>query len=219
MYIDVLKTGTGLQIYKRKPIRLNNLKNNFLLFFVFFVWYQFFKGQISSEEAFESAPRNRIRRAVILKFEELRQCQFEDKQKRHEQTFKLSHSSIPNLEIVCLFVDLLMQNHHCCFIRPFENHLKKSSSFQNIKGSLNQNLNRSQNQNLKGFQNRDFLPRNGFPDPWEPRAVATGFKNFEGESMVPLPLQENTYLQGRLLNTLPPLPISMSPYPLAPPRS
>ena len=104
MYIDVLKTGTQLQIYKRKPIRLNNLKKQFLLFFIFFVWYQFFKGQISSEEAFESAPRNRIRRAVILKFEELLQCQFEDKQKRHEQTFKLSHSSIPNLDGNCLLI-------------------------------------------------------------------------------------------------------------------
>ena len=120
------------------------------------------------------------------------------------------------MEIVCLFVDLLTQNHHCCFIRPFENHLKKSSSFQNIKGSLNQNLNRFQNQNLKGFQNRDFLPRNGFPDPCEPRAVATGFKNFEGESMVPLPLQENTNLQGRLINTSPPLHLHV-PLPSGPP--
>ena len=105
----------------------------------------------------------------------------------------------------------LRKNHHCFCIRPFENHLKKSSSFQNLKGSPNQNLNGSLNQNLKGFenlngfQNRDFLS-NGFPNPWEPRA---------GESMVPLPLQENTYLQERLLN-IPPLHV---PLPAAPPPS
>ena len=35
MYIDVLKTGTWQQIYKRKSIRLNNIKKFYFLIFFF----------------------------------------------------------------------------------------------------------------------------------------------------------------------------------------